>query len=48
LPKDIQSNTGSAPIKKQGHTASGNHGTDPNMKGRGIKPARDLSIKRGR
>lgn len=38
--------TGTAPIVKQGHTATQNHGTDPNFKGRtGANKPRDLSIK---
>jgi hypothetical protein len=33
--------TGSAPIKKIGHTFSGNFGSDPNakVKGRGMEPS---------
>lgn len=36
----IKSKTGSAPIKHQGHTSSGQHGSDPNKqaKGRGGEP----------
>lgn len=31
----IHSNTGNAPIKKQGQTSSGQHGSDPFMKAKG-------------
>jgi hypothetical protein len=41
------SGTGSAPIKKQGHTTDGNYGSDPNFKGKGQRPPRDLSVKGG-
>ncbi len=36
--------TGSAPIIRQGHTASGRFGDDPNLKGN-VKSARDLTVK---
>lgn len=40
------SGTGSAPIIRQGHTASKNFGSDPNMKGKpASNPVRDLTIK---
>lgn len=47
MPKDgkMTGKTGSAQIIRQGHTASGNFGDDPNMKGKGTKPARDLKAK---
>ncbi len=34
-----------APIVRQGHTATGNHGDDPMAKGRGQKSVRDLRAK---
>jgi hypothetical protein len=37
--------TGSAPIVKQGHTASGRFGDDPNLKGNVVREPRDLSVK---
>lgn len=45
MPKPISSKTGSAPIMRQGHTATGNHGDDPNAKGKGMKAVRDLKAK---
>lgn len=46
MPKpSLNSNPGSAPIVRQGHTATGNHGDDPNIKGRGKKAVRDLKVK---
>lgn len=38
--------TGRGQITKQGHTTSGNYGSDPQMKGKGQKPTRDLGINR--
>ena len=35
MDKDIKSKTGSAPIKKVGHTTSGRFGSEPNAKERG-------------
>lgn len=40
----IKSSTGSAPIIKQGHTADGRFGADPDAKVKGETKARDLSI----
>lgn len=34
--------TGKAEIVRQGQTASGNFGDDPNMRSRGVKEPRDL------
>lgn len=46
MPKEtISSNTGNAPIVRQGHTASMKHGSDPNIKGKGSNSVRDLKIK---
>lgn len=45
MPKVSTSNAKSAPIIRQGHTASGQHGTDPMAKGKGQKSARDLRVK---
>lgn len=36
---------GSAPIVRQGHTSSGKHGSDPNMKVKGGNSVRDLTVK---
>lgn len=45
MPKpSVNANTGNAQIKKQGHTAE-KHGSDPQMKGKGINEPRDLSAK---
>ena len=44
--ENLSAKTGTAPIVKQGHTATNNHGTDPNFKGRtGSNRPRDLSVK---
>lgn len=40
----ISSKTGSATIKKTGHTAGKNFGTNPDAKVRGGNQSRDLSI----
>lgn len=46
MPRDnISSNTGNAPIVRQGHTASTKHGSDPNVKVKGSTTTRDLNIK---
>lgn len=45
MPKTIGSKTGSAPIIRQGHTATGNFGDDPMAKGKGMKAVRDLKAK---
>lgn len=47
MPKGIQSKTGDAPITRQGHTATGNHGDDPNLRGGGkaMRKPRDLRVK---
>lgn len=46
MPRETISKSGTAPIVKQGHTATNNHGTDPNFKGRtGNNKPRDLSVK---
>lgn len=42
MPKQSMGKTGSAPIKKMGHTASGRHGDDPNLKVKGGDTVRDL------
>lgn len=44
--KKPMGNTGKASITKQGHTSSGNFGTDPMAKGKGQKATRDLGINR--
>ena len=42
----ISSKTGGAQIFKQGHTATGNNGDDPNTPHRpGTKPVRELNVK---
>jgi len=44
--REMTAKTGNANIVKQGHTATQNHGSDPNFKGRtGSNRPRDLSIK---
>lgn len=46
MPKsNMTSNPGNANIVRQGHTTTGQHGTDPNIKGKGRKPVRDLKVK---
>lgn len=46
MPKPIASNTGNAPIKRQGHTSSGKHGSNPDAKPRGYpSEPRNLTIK---
>lgn len=37
--------TGNAPIKKQGHTTDGRHGSDPNKGVKGGRSVRDLTAK---
>lgn len=39
------SKSGSAPIVKQGHTATQSHGSDPNMRRKPEVSVRDLSVK---
>lgn len=34
-----------APIVRQGHTTDGTQGSDPNAKGKGQRPVRDLRVK---
>lgn len=41
----LTSKTGSASIKRVGHTASNSHGTNPDMKRRGTSEPRDLRFK---
>lgn len=36
---------GNAPIKRQGHTSNGKHGSEPNSKVFGNREPRDLKIK---
>lgn len=43
--ENMTSKTGDAPILRQGHTASKNQGSDPNLKGKGQDKPRDLKIK---
>lgn len=45
MPRGMTGKTGSAPIVRQGHTATGNYGDDPNAKGKGQKKPRDLKVK---
>lgn len=46
MPKDIQSKTGSAPIMRQGHTATNQFGTNPDVaKPKGRSESRDLNPK---
>ncbi|GIV04108.1 MAG: hypothetical protein KatS3mg015_2938 [Fimbriimonadales bacterium] len=45
MPKGMTAKTGNAQIKKVGHTASNQHGSNPNMKVKGRSQARDLSAK---
>jgi hypothetical protein len=45
MPKNTMGKTGTAPIKKVGHTASGRYGDDPQMKVRGGTGVRDISPK---
>jgi hypothetical protein len=46
MPREtITSKTGNAEIKRQGHTATTKHGSDPNFKGRANDKPRDLKIK---
>ncbi len=45
MPKQMTSKPGSAPIVRQGHTATGNYGDDPNARGKGQKKPRDLKAK---
>ncbi len=46
MPKPtIQSKTGNAQIKKQGHTTDGAHGSDPNKQPRFGGKVRELNIK---
>lgn len=45
MPKDMTSKTGNAPIVRQGHTATNNHGSNPNAKGKGQNTPRDLKVK---
>lgn len=40
----ISSKTGNAPVKKQGHTHDGKHGSDPNMQVRGGTSTTDLHV----
>lgn len=43
MPKDrMTSRTGTAQINRTGHTASGQHGDDPNLKAKGRRQPRDL------
>jgi hypothetical protein len=42
--KKITSSTGSASIKRIGHTASNSHGSNPNVKAKGRGTPRDLKI----
>jgi hypothetical protein len=41
----IKSKTGSAPIRKVGHTASNRHGSNERAQVRGSNASRDLSAK---
>lgn len=46
MPKPtIESKTGNAQIVKTGHTASNQHGSDPNMKVKGRSAVRELNVK---
>lgn len=45
MPKVSTSNAKSAPIVRQGHTTDGTQGSDPQMKGKGQRPVRDLRAK---
>ncbi len=42
------SDTGKASVTKVGHTAQKNYGTNPDMRGKGQAPVRDLDIKTSR
>ena len=42
MKETITSRTGSAPIKRTGHTTDGRHGSDPNAKVRGGGSSRDI------
>lgn len=46
MPKEANTaKTGNAQIIRQGHTATQNHGSDPNLKGKGNNTPRDLKVK---
>lgn len=45
MPDQIKSKTGSAPIKKVGHTAGTRYGTNPSSQVKGSNTSRDLSAK---
>lgn len=42
MKQDIGSKTGSAPIKRVGHTTDGRYGSDPNARVRGGTGSRDI------
>lgn len=45
MPKPtVTTNTGRAQIKKQGHTANGRHGSEPNVKVKGGNNVRELGV----
>lgn len=43
--RGMKSKPGNAPIKRQGHTTDGKHGSDPNAKVMGQRAVRDLKAK---
>lgn len=45
MPGKITAKTGSAPVKKLGHTAGNQYGTNPNAKNTKRQPHRELSAK---
>lgn len=48
MPKPVTDRAKSAPIKRQGHTTDGEHGSDPNLKSIGVNRAvRDLKPNKG-